>query len=234
MIVLAWGWAIFYSLAPFIGWTNIIYRGGASQCGPNVQRGTSYGICHTVFNQVLPVIVTTYCYYRILKEVNSHMNRLNVSIVQQKRISVTLFIVYICFLLCGIPFIVYSNLLVSSGSEGLPAVLNPIAYCFIYMNSACNPIVYAIRLPSFRKAFGEIIYGPRKVFGQMYSSIISHNFSHVVNDENVVCTKYNKQMTISTIEKSIFAINTMDIPSIPLSTNKPLTLTWSSSKQHPV
>ncbi|KAK7085812.1 hypothetical protein SK128_027761 [Halocaridina rubra] len=27
------------------------------------------------------------------------------------------------------------------------------------MNSACNPIIYALRSPSFRRGFSEIIYG---------------------------------------------------------------------------
>lgn len=31
------------------------------------------------------------------------------------------------------------------------------AYCFMYMNSGCNPIIYAWRSPSFREGYKEIL-----------------------------------------------------------------------------
>ncbi|CAL4122194.1 unnamed protein product, partial [Meganyctiphanes norvegica] len=170
MIILAWGWCIFYNLTPIIGLTDIIYRRGASQCGPTtpitmLQR--SHSITNTVFNIFLPFTVMSYCYYRIFGQVRTHMDRLREfadvdvrhSIVQQKQITVTLFIVLSCFVFCWSPYILYSNLIVFRGKEGLPVISNPIAYLFGYMNSACNPIIYALRSLSFRQGFGEIICG---------------------------------------------------------------------------
>ncbi|CAL4068894.1 unnamed protein product [Meganyctiphanes norvegica] len=185
MMMLAWGWCIFYNLSPSFGWTDIIYRRGASQCGPTtpttlLQR--SHGLANTVFNQALPLSVATFCYIRVFQEVRIHMKRLREyadvdvqnSIIQQKRITVTLFIVLACFALCWIPYFVYSNLLIFRGEEAVPEILNPIAYIFGYMNSACNPIIYVLRLSSFRKAFGRIICGRKhmsKVNDQVNESI---------------------------------------------------------------
>ncbi|CAE1285089.1 unnamed protein product [Acanthosepion pharaonis] len=36
-------------------------------------------------------------------------------------------------------------------------LLNPVAYFFAYMNSACNPIIYALRSPAFRQGYKEIL-----------------------------------------------------------------------------
>lgn len=79
------------------------------------------------------------------------------SLIQQKQITETLCIVLSVFVLFWLPYIVYSLSLVFLGQDRVPRIFNPIAYLFGYMNSACNPIIYALRSPSFRRGFSEII-----------------------------------------------------------------------------
>ena len=177
MICLVWGWSILYSITPVLGWTDTIYRRGASQCGPTTpvtMLQKSHGLTNTIFNQMLAISVTTYCYYRIFREVKTNTIRLQAigsnvqnSLIQQKRLSMTLLIVVSCFALMWTPYIIYSNLLISLGNEAVSEILNPISYLFGYMNSACNPIIYALRIPSFRQGYQEILCGRKKVSGAL-------------------------------------------------------------------
>lgn len=78
MICLVWGWSILYSITPVLGWTDTIYRRGASQCGPTTpvtMLQKSHGLTNTIFNQMLAISVTTYCYYRIFREVKTNTIR---------------------------------------------------------------------------------------------------------------------------------------------------------------
>ncbi|XP_047484422.1 tachykinin-like peptides receptor 86C [Penaeus chinensis] len=170
MIVMAWAWTIFFNLlpTPLIGLTKTVFKDGASQCGPPPpEKGKQYihaGL-NTSINLVIPLVVMSFCYYKIFKEVKDHLSRMqeftdvNVrnSLIQQKQITETLCIVLSVFVLFWSPYIGYSLSLVFLGEEKVPAILNPIAYLFGYMNSACNPIIYALRSPSFRRGFSEII-----------------------------------------------------------------------------
>ncbi|XP_037798989.1 tachykinin-like peptides receptor 86C isoform X2 [Penaeus monodon] len=170
MIVVAWAWTIFFNLTPtpIIGLTETGFKAGASQCGPPPpKKGLQYvhaGL-NTTINLVIPLVVMSFCYYKIFKEVKDHLSRMqeftdvNVrnSLIQQKQITETLCIVLSVFVLFWLPYIGYSLSLVFLGQKAVPRILNPIAYLFGYMNSACNPIIYALRSPSFRRGFSEII-----------------------------------------------------------------------------
>ncbi|XP_042213928.1 uncharacterized protein LOC121860695 isoform X2 [Homarus americanus] len=170
MIVAAWTWTILFNLTPtpLIGWTKSVYKKGASQCGPPPPKAKMQFVhagLNTSVNLVIPIIVMSYCYYRIFKEVRDHLSRMRdfadasmrCSLIQQKRITETLCIVMSMFVLFWMPYIVYSLSLVFLGQENVLEVFNPIGYLFGYMNSACNPIIYALRSPSFRRGFSEII-----------------------------------------------------------------------------
>ncbi|XP_042880397.1 melanopsin-like isoform X2 [Penaeus japonicus] len=168
MIVAAWAWTIFFNLTPLIGLTKTEFKRGASQCGPSPPeepRQYIHAALNTSINLVIPLVVMSYCYYKIFKEVKDHLSRMqeftdvNVrnSLIQQKQITETLCIVLSVFVLFWLPYIVYSLSLVFLGPARVPVIFNPIAYLFGYMNSACNPIIYALRSPSFRRGFSEII-----------------------------------------------------------------------------
>ncbi|XP_045603823.1 uncharacterized protein [Procambarus clarkii] len=195
IIVAAWTWTIIFNLTPtpIIGWTNSTYKKGASQCGPLPPKQKMqfvHAFINTMFNLVIPIIIMSYCYYRIFKEVKDHLNRMRDfadvsvrnSLIQQKQITETLCIVLSLFLLFWMPYIMYSLSLVFLGSENVPEILNPIAYLFGYMNSACNPIIYALRSQSFRRGFSEIICRSHRVPGRtQYDQVpASRNFGGMI------------------------------------------------------
>ncbi|KAG0724589.1 Melanopsin [Chionoecetes opilio] len=120
---------------------------------------------NTFCNLVIPMIVMFYCYYKIFKAVKDHLVSMREvgmrcdSLIQQKQIAITLFIVLIVFFMCWLPYIGYSMSLVFCGESCVPLIANPISYLLGYMNSACNPVIYALRSPSFRGSFKDIICG---------------------------------------------------------------------------
>lgn len=170
MIAAAWSWGIICaSLTTFILSTSK-YKPGTMQCGPKYPEiSTKSLIFHFIIqtsNIFLPLTLMIGCYIRMFGEIKEHMQRLDENTAldrnqiysQQRRVTITLFIVLSCFVLCWIPYCVYSNYVTFEEDKSkIPGYANAIAYCFGYMNSACNPIIYAWRSPSFREGYKEIL-----------------------------------------------------------------------------
>lgn len=165
----SWLWPFFCAITPFLGLTEIVYKRGASQCGPAYPRDLkmySHSALITVTNYFIPLGVMAFCYINIFRIIADHMVRIKAhmglhnSVVQQKRINITLLLVLACFLLCWTPYIFYTFYVNSRGAKThVPYILNPLSYWFGYLNSACNPIIYAFRSPSFRHGYKEILFG---------------------------------------------------------------------------
>ncbi|XP_071157701.1 uncharacterized protein [Mytilus edulis] len=170
MIGAAWGWAIVCaSLTTFILSTSK-YKEGTMQCGPKYPtystKSLTFHFIIQASNIFLPLFLMIGCYVRMFAEIKQHMQRLdentaldrNMIFSQQRRVTITLLIVLSCFVLCWIPYCVYSNYAAFVRDKStIPRYANAIAYCFGYMNSACNPIIYAWRSPSFREGYKEIL-----------------------------------------------------------------------------
>ncbi|CAN7997771.1 unnamed protein product [Ixodes pacificus] len=171
LIAAAWLWPFFCALTPFLGLTKIVYKIGASQCGPaypHSMKMYAHSALITVTNYFVPLIVMGFCYFNIFRAIGEHMTRvkatsnisLHNSVTQQKRINVTLVLVLLCFLFCWTPYMIYTFVVNSRTSKTkVPYILNPVAYWFGYLNSACNPIIYAFRSPSFRHGYKELLFG---------------------------------------------------------------------------
>ncbi|XP_064456441.1 octopamine receptor beta-2R-like [Ornithodoros turicata] len=171
LIAASWLWPLFCAVTPFFGITDIVYKRGASQCGPAYPRTLLQSLHSLVIsftNYFLPLGVMMFCYVSIFRAIGHHLSRvqatsnigLHSSVIQQKRITITLVLVLVCFFLCWTPYIVYSVFVnITKNKAAVPYILNPIGYWFGYMNSACNPIIYAFRSPSFRHGYMEILLG---------------------------------------------------------------------------
>ncbi|XP_035277167.1 trace amine-associated receptor 1-like [Anguilla rostrata] len=84
----------------------------------------------------------------------------------ERKATKTLMIVMGVFLSCSTPFIL-TNLINPFINYSIPPVLIETLFCMTYLNSTCNPIIYAFYYSWFRKAFKMIIFG--KIF-QAHSS----------------------------------------------------------------
>ncbi|XP_065349072.1 uncharacterized protein LOC135945367 isoform X1 [Cloeon dipterum] len=169
MAACTWIWGIFYNLLPLFGMTSNVYKEGATQCGPIIPClpfEKLHSLINTIMNFLVPLIVMSFCNFQISRAVKDHMGRMrqtsNVnyrnSVLQQKHITVTLVIVMVCYLACWGPYIIYSCMLAFLNDKTVVhPIFNPIVYWCGYLNSACNPIIYAFRSPSFRQGYLEIL-----------------------------------------------------------------------------
>ncbi|XP_013784556.1 histamine H2 receptor-like [Limulus polyphemus] len=171
IIATIWFWSALCASAPLFGWNKIVYKLGSTQCGPSLPDewlDYSHSIVINVTNYILPLSVMMFSYYYIFKEIHEHTHRmiktsnftLENSLVQQKSVTVTLFLVMTCFLLCWTPYVTYSTSVAFVRDKHIiPVIFNPLGYWCGYLNSACNPIIYALRNPSFRQGYMDILCG---------------------------------------------------------------------------
>ncbi|XP_055959159.1 octopamine receptor 1 isoform X2 [Patella vulgata] len=171
MMAAAWFWAGVSATITVTGLTYVRYKPGTSQCGPQYPHDIKSYLHHYIIqatNIIIPLIIMIYCYGRMFYEIRKHAVRLqknstiegDVLLAQQKRAFWTLFTVLACFIVCWLPYHGYASYLVltkSFKSTNFLRHFNPVAYMFGYINSACNPIIYALRSPSFRQGYKEIL-----------------------------------------------------------------------------
>lgn len=95
LIGAAWLWPCFCALTPFFGLTELVYKKGASQCGPAYPRSLkmyAHSALITVTNYFIPLGVMAFCYFNIFRSIAEHMSRvkatsnigLHNSVAQQK------------------------------------------------------------------------------------------------------------------------------------------------------
>lgn len=138
LIAAAWLWPCFCALTPFFGLTELVYKTGASQCGPAYPRSLkmyAHSALITITNYFIPLGVMAFCYFNIFRSIAEHMSRvkatsnigLHNSVAQQKRINITLVLVLLCFLLCWSPYMIYTFIVNSRTSKTqVPYILNPV------------------------------------------------------------------------------------------------------------
>ncbi|XP_045168470.1 neuromedin-K receptor-like isoform X2 [Mercenaria mercenaria] len=169
MSAAAWLWAIICAILTMFVLSKVVSKPGAMQCGPEYPRNQLEYLHHVIItgtNIVIPLAIMTFAYARMYCEFRSHAKRLRQNstlqtdqiLAQQIQVTKTLFIVLACFMLCWLPYFAYSSYVSTIKDKSkILAWANPAAYCFMYMNSGCNPIIYAWRSPSFREGYKEIL-----------------------------------------------------------------------------
>lgn len=182
MISAAWIWAIICAILTMFILSKVIYKVGATQCGPAYPQ-TELAYIHTSFisisNIFIPLVIMVWTYGSMYYVFRQHALRLHNNttlqsdqiLAQQLQITKTLFIVLACFMMCILPYFSYTVFVsLVKDKTKIPTWANPVAYCFMYMNSGCNPIIYAWRSPSFR---------------QGYKQILCQNNGNIVSDETI-------------------------------------------------
>ncbi|XP_022095776.1 histamine H2 receptor-like isoform X2 [Acanthaster planci] len=167
MVTFAWFIGLTCAIGPLVGLTKNVYKPGTSQCGPKYPEKLSekiIGLYVPLVGIIIPLTCLILVYGVIFNTIRKYSRRLrsHTSMTedkifhQQKRITITLFIVFVAFFICWTPYFVYSTLGFSLGFQKVPTILNVAAYWSGYTNSALNPIIYAWRAKSYRKAFRKI------------------------------------------------------------------------------
>ena len=105
----------------------------------------------------LAVLTTSYVIIISKFITKPHVQQLGSVISAERKLSVTLFIVSAASTISLLPFAVVTCISISSDRDKwIEFTPYRIALAFYYLNSILNPVIYAIRLPKFRRALREL------------------------------------------------------------------------------
>ena len=162
-----WTMASAMSLVPLTGISSYVYNPTTLICGvgfPRRKTDLVYLLTLAGVGFVLPMNIMTYVYTRVYFAVKQHTARLLAHavmstdvLVLQKKLILTVFASFICFLICWSTFfmLTIAALVVKDGSE-LPHGLGVAAYWTGYLNSALNPVIICSMSNRFKQGSLEI------------------------------------------------------------------------------
>ncbi|ELT89680.1 hypothetical protein CAPTEDRAFT_104279 [Capitella teleta] len=169
MIGSAWLWATIAGYLTLHGLNTVTYKPKTAQCGPAYPSNpwTYSHLCFMVITcYLVPLIILALCYVGMFREIQALSARMEqhtsmekqLIYVQQRRITLTLLIVLVFFVICWTPHIVYSvSVSVIVDKSQMPRLANPISYWCGYLSSACNPLIYGLMSPAFREGYKELL-----------------------------------------------------------------------------
>ncbi|XP_063421090.1 trace amine-associated receptor 1-like [Mytilus trossulus] len=209
MIIASWGWGIVFALLTTFYLSAAEYKAKTIQCGPkypifNIKSfALSFG--NLILNFVIPLIIMIIMYSRIYfiikddavfrrksaKLDSKIKSRSDPRVVNEKAVIHTLVIVLSCFIICWLPYMFYTNFIFFTiDRKTIPAFLNPLAYCFGFSSSACNPVIYAFRFPDFKNGYLQIL---RKISCRKSKKSISyHKNDHEDTIEQIDLEEWNE------------------------------------------
>lgn len=171
LIAVAWVWlqALLTALTPILGWNSYEYIQGRTQCSVKVPRENKLSeLTNCLFiiicGFVIPLAIMNFSYFKIFRTVKIHTKRVRShsfgeeksAFLNERRITVTLFIILAVFLACWTPFSVLTIYATLVGHE-LPKYYSVAAYWMGFLNSAMNPLIYALRTKEFRQGYQQIL-----------------------------------------------------------------------------
>lgn len=168
MIASVWTLSTLLSLGPALGWGHFAYNSSTLACGVAYPQSTSerlYLLFLVLIAYVTTLLIMAYAYIRILFAVRKHTHRIakytkgGLEVMRlQRRITYTLLLVLVVFLLCWLPFVVLILLATRNASvRELPYGLGVAAYWCGFFNSSINPIIFVIRNDRFREGYRDIL-----------------------------------------------------------------------------
>ena len=99
-----------------------------------------------VTNIFIPVIILTYCYTRMFGAIRAHSKRLqenstleqDIILAQQKKVTITLFIVLAVFIICALPYHLYATYTTIQKDKHFSPYLNPIVSEGVVERGMCS------------------------------------------------------------------------------------------------
>lgn len=171
IMAVAWVWvqALMTALTPILGWNEYEHIPGRTQCSVKVPRDNEVSeLTNCLFiiicGFVIPLGIMSFSYLKIFQTVKIHTKRVKShsfgdeqksAFLNERRITVTLFIILAAFLACWSPFSVLTIYATLEGHE-LSKYFSVAAYWLGFLNSAMNPLIYALRTKEFRQGYRQI------------------------------------------------------------------------------
>ncbi|XP_076863954.1 galanin receptor type 1 [Brachyhypopomus gauderio] len=128
---------------------------------PDHDRRKIYVVFTFVFGYLLPLILISFCYAKVLNHLNKKLKNMSKkSEASKKKTAQTVLVVVVVFCLSWLPHHVV-HLWVEFGSFPLTQasfLLRVAAHCLAYSNSSVNPVIYAFLSENFRQAYRQVFH----------------------------------------------------------------------------
>lgn len=160
-LIIIWCYSLHFSLLPVLGW-----------------RTKSFQIYLYSLGVLLPTVIMLVCYYGLLRILREKTKSLKGSadnkesiymkkvISRERRISTTVLIMLLVFLLAWCPFVIVDFILVfcaqCRSGKGL-RLARDITLTFGFLSSGVNPVLYAWRVPNFTRGLRQIFRGKKNI-----------------------------------------------------------------------
>lgn len=176
-IFAAWLWGLLFGILTISALSKAVYLPKKLQCGPKYPsfnyKDIGLFLANFTFNFILPFVIMAVCYrkiFTIIKE-SVKFRRSSVAscssinnLAQDKQLTITLLLVLGVFIICWIPYVVYVFYALFLKDKGdIPALMNPLAYCFGFTNSICNPFIYGFRSKDFNDGYRSVFINIKRI-----------------------------------------------------------------------
>lgn len=186
-LVLIWIWlqSTFVSLCPLVGWGRFSLSPSKS-CSSHLQDKNGFIFFKTASCVVLPYAITVFCYTRIhvvarrhartivniqIRDARNRRLKSGVNLSASKK-TVMVYVVLGVYTICWIPYYTIPPLVTVYPEAKLPVKFVLTATVLSLVNSACNPIMYALITSQFRN-------GLKRVYRRIRRSIFSGDVRHL-------------------------------------------------------
>lgn len=181
-ILTSWVMSLAIVLPPIFGWGKYSFELGQIQCSleyPSQGKlDLSYGLFFFISTFCIPVLLMGYCFLSILRTVRRNSTRIqnhppvpggvmtkmhrpgkmNIDYSFKTRAFTTILILFILFVICGLPYTVIRFILLFKGyAYTLSYVADIVVILLAYLNATLKPIIYYIRISKFREACLDIM-----------------------------------------------------------------------------
>lgn len=176
LVVLLWIYALIFSVAPLLGWSDYTFENHGTSCAVNWSSSSVAVISHTavVFLTffLLPVGIMLFSHYRVWKIVRQiRFNANNIwgnrsaaamkSSCTQKKMSILIAIMTCVFLTAWTPYALVALISVCGYGHLIPALGSAVPAYVAKLSFTVNPIIYAFLFKSFRKKMFRQLLGCR-------------------------------------------------------------------------
>lgn len=181
-IAISWVFSFAVVMPPIFGWGKYTYESGQIQCSlewpSQNDRDRSYGMFFFILTFCIPLLSMAYCFVSILRTVRRNSTRIqnhppapggvmtkmhrpgkmNIDYSFKTRAFTTILILFVLFVVCGLPYtVIRFHLLLNGYADSLSYVADVVVVLIAYLNSALKPIIYYIRISKFREACVDIM-----------------------------------------------------------------------------
>ena len=145
MISASWGWGIFFAFLTTLYLSEGEYKAKTIQCGPKYPifniKSVVLSLGNLMLNFMMPLIIMIIMYSRIYfiikddavfrrnstKQQKDNKSRSDSKVVNEKAVIHTLVIILSCFIICWLPYMIYTNFIFFTiDRKTIPAFMNPL------------------------------------------------------------------------------------------------------------